>query len=116
MSITFASWPYGSHKRRKFLHHLNNLTPSVQSKTETGMNNTVPCFDILITRRELTTLYTVVYRKPTPSRRHIHFDSKHAVHMKKGTVHNLYTRALFVRVKRNWIKRRNLKNDLWLND
>jgi hypothetical protein len=62
---------------------------------ETEMDNNLPFLDVLITRREQT-LPTTVYRKPTHIGHYLNFYSNQMLHVKQGTVQNLYTIELYL--------------------
>jgi hypothetical protein len=84
---------------------------------ETEMDNILPFFDILITRREAT-LPTTAYKKPTVTVRYLLFYYNRPLYVKQGTFHNLYSRALTIRQDQKELDKdkQKLDHDLWLND
>jgi hypothetical protein len=89
---TFVVWPHASERMQDFLSHLNSLRPSIQFTMEIESNTVIPFLAVLLTRKEMT-LATEVYRKPTHIGRYLNFNSDHLLHVRRGLIQSLHSRA-----------------------
>lgn len=65
-------WSYGPARLQQFFHHLNTFRPNMKFGLEVEAKDTLPFFDILVTKRG-SNLATKVYGKPTHTGRYLHF-------------------------------------------
>ena len=87
---TFCILRKGSTK--ELLHNLNGVRPTIKFMVEQE-DGTLPFLDTLLRRREDGSLDVSVYRKPTHTYQHLHFQSHHPTHVKRGVVRCLHDRA-----------------------
>ena len=77
----------------ELLHHLNGVRPTIKFTVEQEEDGTLLFLDMLLGRKEDGSLDVSVYRKPTYTNRHLHFESHHPTHVKRGVVRCLHDRA-----------------------
>ena len=68
-------WPHGEDELRKFLTHLNSISPNIKFTMELEEDRSIPFLDVLLTRKEDGTLGHEVFHKKTHS--YLHADSHH---------------------------------------
>jgi hypothetical protein len=84
---TFVVWRQGTKGLQEFLHYINtSLRPTIQFTIEEETNNILLLIDVLVKKRG-STLVTKVYRKPTHTRRYLHFKSNRPPYVKREVVH-----------------------------
>ena len=77
-----------------FLHHLNDIEPSIQFTCEIENDDcTLPFLDIQLVHNSDGTISTSVYRKPTHTDRYLDFSSHHPLTHKMSVVKTLFSRA-----------------------
>jgi hypothetical protein len=117
-SKTFVVWPQGPARlQQQFLHHFNNLRPTIKLTMEVEANNTLLSLDVLVMDRG-PELAMKVYRKPTHVGRYLHFNSNRTRHVKTGVVLSFIGRAnVICQDQKDFNKEiRNLIHDLMLNE
>ena len=76
-----------------FLHHLNNMRPTIKLTLEVEEDRSLHFLDTKLTRKEEGELDITVYLKQMHADRYLHFWSHYPAHVKRGTVRCLYDRA-----------------------
>ena len=90
---TNVVWPHGEDELRKFLTHLNNISPNIKFTMELEENRSIPFLDVLLTRKEDGTLGHEVFRKKTHTDSYLHADSHHHPSQKIGVLNTLAVKA-----------------------
>jgi hypothetical protein len=85
---TFMVWQHGPARLQQFLHHLNNVRPTIKFTMEVEANDTLPFLDVLVMKRD-PKLTTKVYWKPTHTGCYLHFKFNHPHHTKRGVIDSL---------------------------
>ena len=80
--------------KEEFLTHLNSVDKNIQFiNEESRPDGSMPFLDILVTPGIDWSLNTTVYRKPTHTDQHMHWDSHHTISSKYSVVGMLHHRA-----------------------
>ena len=90
---TNVVWPHGEDELRKFLTHLNSISPNIKFTMELEENRSIPFLDVLLTRKEDGTLGHEVFCKKTHTDSYLHADSHHHLSQKIGVLNTLEVRA-----------------------
>ncbi|KFD62137.1 hypothetical protein M514_25739 [Trichuris suis] len=85
-----------SGKEEIFLEHLNSIFPNhISFTTEKEENGRLPFLDALVIS-DGRRLKTTVYRKPTHSKRYLHFSSHHSRSVMRGIITGMIDRAISI--------------------
>ena len=76
-----------------FLHHLNDIEPSIQFTYEMENDCSLPFLDIQLEHNSDGTISTSVYRKPTHTDRYLDFSSHHPLTHKMSVIKTFFSRA-----------------------
>ena len=71
------------------LHHINNQEADIQFTVEPTQQGSLPFLDTLVTIEPDNTFSTTVYRKPTHTDKHLHWDSNHHITAKQSVNNTL---------------------------
>jgi hypothetical protein len=96
MLTTSVVWPHGKEELQEFLKHLYNTHPNMKFTMETEQNQSLPFFDVLVSRRPDGSLGHIVYRKPTHTNLCLHTRSKHPPAQKRAVLTTLIQRAQII--------------------
>ena len=73
----------------QLLHHINLQDPNIQfTVEEQGTDGSIPFLDTKVTPGPNNTMHTKVYRKPTHTDQHLHWDSNHFI-TAKNSIYNM---------------------------
>jgi hypothetical protein len=78
---------------QQLLQHLNSYDDNIQFTVEMEKDGSLPFLDTQLTRRRDGSIALTVYRKPTHTGQHLHWDSNHPFEHKASVVHSLVSRA-----------------------
>ena len=78
---------------QSLLQHINSQDPHIQFTVEPTQHGSLPFLDTLVTIQPDNTLSTSVYRKPTYTDQHLHWDSNHHITAKHSVYNTLAHRA-----------------------
>ena len=63
----------------EFHNHINHIEASIKFTIEHETNNSIPFFDVFVTRKASGGLMIEIYKKPTHTNRYLNFNSAHSM-------------------------------------
>jgi hypothetical protein len=102
---------------QQFLHHLNNIRPTIKFTMEVEANDTLPFLDVAVMKKG-PKLAMKLYRKPTHTCRYLQFKSNHPCHVKRGVVHSFISRAKVICQDQNYFNKeiKDIRRDQMLSE
>ena len=76
-----------------FTRHINNIDESIKFTVEPEQNDKLPVLDLCVHLLEDSSTKITIYRKPTHTDQHLHFNSHHPLTHKLSVVCTLTKRA-----------------------